>query len=153
MTPVATFFAIGHKIIRPGGNVNRPRLEKPAFHKAVAGDQHIFGVAHRHNIPPPFGHLIPVEMALEGARVATLGGMQVEAQIRGRFQPGHHAGNIIKIHSPARAQAMHDLLQPGGAGFTIGADDHIRGLQGKSEAEIASFICPHPLGARSHFSE
>lgn len=64
--------------------------------------------------------------AMEGA--AGLGCVHIKASPVGHFHPGHHAHNVIKVHIAACAQAMHNLLHPGGATFGVGRNKEVAGL-------------------------
>ena len=59
------------------------------------------------------------------------------------FQPRYDPRDVIKLHIAPRAEAMHDLLQPGRATFPIGCDEAQAG-QLEEALTLMGLIQQHP---------
>jgi hypothetical protein len=64
-------------------------------------------------------------VALEGARLAALWPVEVEAEISGRFDPGHDSRDVVEVEVAACPQAVHHLLEPRRTALCIRRDDDV----------------------------
>src|SRR4051812_11441037 len=70
-------------------DVDRTRLEEPTLEKAIRRDERVSRVANGDDVPSPGRNLVVREVTLEGARLAALSPIEIEAEIGRRFDPRH----------------------------------------------------------------
>jgi len=106
-------------------DVDRARLEEPSLEEAVRRDERVAWVANGDDVASAGRNLVVGEVALEGARLAALSPVEVEAEISGRFDPRHDSGDIVEVEVTACPQDVHHLLEPRRTTLCVRRDDDV----------------------------
>jgi hypothetical protein len=79
-------------------------------------------------------------MALEGSKSTGLRGSEIKAHVMSHLDEGNNLTHVIEAHIAACAQAMDNLLHPGGAALGIGRNEEIArfGLVGQAVLDAFS---------------
>ena len=109
-------------------------FDEPALHEAEGGDEGVAGVAEGDDVAAAPWDAVPAEVGFEGAGLGDLVGVEVEAEVGGDFDEGDDAGDVVEVDVAAGAEAVDDLLDPGGAAFGEGGDDDVGGSELEGEA-------------------
>jgi len=106
-------------------DVDRTGFEEPTLEEAVRRDQRVAWVANGDDVASAGRNLVVGEVTLEGARLAALWPVEVEAEVSGRFDPGHDSRDVVEVEVAACPQAVHHLLEPRRTTLRIRRDDDV----------------------------
>src|SRR5262245_42192224 len=115
MPIVSTRAAAANVTLRKLFDRHATGFEHPAFFEAIGRHQRILRIAYRHDITRPFRNQVIRQMTLESTRMTALRPRKIESKVVRRFDPRHHARDIVEVHVTARTQTVKNLLQPRGA--------------------------------------